>query len=214
MKIGNFRNLVEKKNISTSLLTLIMLLAMASIANNNQITTTIIHPVSAQNATVPTSAAMSETFSAHGTLGSLIIPASLAASNITSAISGMQGSVIGGNWILDVSGGTLKNFNLNIEMVGLNGQLDMMHTISGLKNVAAVTSTPSAFNRIFLSNNSTSFRGDADITTNGKVEWSNVPIVVSLINGKLLNISMDTTKTSGHFTGIPIFGIATSFTKQ
>jgi hypothetical protein len=105
------------------------------------------------------------------------------------------------NWILDVSGGTLKNFNLYIEMVGLNGQLDMMHTISRLKNVAAVTSTYSAF------------RGDADITTNSKIEWSRVPIVVSLINGKLLNISTHTAKTSGHFTGIPIFGIATSFTK-
>jgi hypothetical protein len=125
----------------------------------------------------------------------------------------MQGSVIGGNWILDVSGGTLKNFNLYIEMVGLNGQLDMMHTISRLKNVAAVTSTYSAFNRMFLGNKSTSFRGDADITTNSKIEWSRVPIVVSLINGKLLNISTHTAKTSGHFTGIPIFGIATSFTK-
>jgi hypothetical protein len=92
---------------------------MTSIANNNQIIT-IIHPVSAQNATGPTSAAMSETFSAHWTLGSLIVPASLAASNITSARCAMQGSVIGGNWILDVSGGTLKNFNLYIEMVGLN----------------------------------------------------------------------------------------------
>jgi hypothetical protein len=106
---------------------------------------------------------MSETFSAHWTLGSLIVPASLAASNITSARCAMQGSVIGGNWILDASGDTLKNFNLCIEMVGLDGQLDMMHTISRLKNVAAVTSTYSAFNRIFLGNNSTSFRCDADI---------------------------------------------------
>jgi hypothetical protein len=212
------RHLGDKKTknntIARSLLGLAILASMLLIANNNQIQSSIVHPALAQNATVPTSAALSETFSAHGTLGSLIIPVSVASSNITSAIRGMQGSVIGGNWILDVSGGTLRNFNVNIEMLGLDGKLDMMHSITGLKNVAAVTTTPSAFNRIFLNNNNTSFKGDADITTNGKVEWSNVPVVVSLINGKLMNLSIDITKTSGHFTGIPILGIATSFTKQ
>jgi hypothetical protein len=98
-------------------------------------------------------------------------------------------------------------------MLGLDGKVEMTHTISELKNPTSAVTTPSGFNRIFLNNNNTSFRGIADITSDGKVMWSNVPVFVSLIKGKLMNLSIDPTRTNNHFTGIPIFGIVTSVTK-
>jgi plastocyanin len=161
---------------------------------------TVIHP-----------SAMS--FHARGTIGGFIIPTS-ATTNFTSAIHGAEGSVTAGNWSFDVIGGSLQNFKVNIQMLGLDGKTEMTHTISGLKNPTSVMYTyPSGFSKIFLNNNSTSFQGAADITWNGRVIWSDVPVFVSLINGKLLNLSIDSTKTNDHFTGIPIFGIVTSLTK-
>ena len=80
----------------------------------------------------------------------------------------------------------------------------------GEKNAtSAITSlTPSITNKIYLnSNNNTSFHGFADVTMNGKPMWSNVPVFVALVNGKLLNMSFDSIKTADHFTGIPMFGI-------
>ncbi|MBV9178185.1 MAG: hypothetical protein JO297_14235 [Nitrososphaeraceae archaeon] len=201
---------VTSKNIITSVLGLLLFTATLSIANNHN----IIQHAAAQpiTRTIPSGAAMSGTFSAHGSLGGFIMPAS-AATNITSAIRGHEGSIIGGNWSFDVSGGNLQNFKININMLGLDGKVEMAHTINGLKNPTSVITTPSASNRIFLINDNTSFKGTADITANGKPNWTDVPVVVSLINGKLLNVSINQEKTNNHFTGIPIFGIVNSLTK-
>lgn len=196
------------KNITASMLGLIFFVVALSVLNNYQ-------HIMAQNATISNSPALSETFRAHGTLGSIIMPTSLSTLNITSAISGHEGSIIGGNWSFDVSHGSLQNFKVNIEMLRLDGKEDMTHSISGLKNVTTAVTylSPSTSNKIVLNNNNTALRGFADITKNGKAMWNNIPIFVSIKNGKLMSMSIDSSKTNNHFTGIPIFGIVTSLTK-
>jgi hypothetical protein len=57
--------------------------------------------------------------------------------------------------------------------------------------------------------NGTIFKANADINFNDKTAFNDVPIVLSLLNGKLINLSIDPTKTEGLFT-TPLFGIVTS----
>ena len=61
-------------------------------------------------------------------------------------------------------------------------------------------------------NNSTMFKANAEINFNGKTVFKDVPMVLSLLNGKLINLSIDPVKTEGLFT-VPLFGIITSLTQ-
>jgi hypothetical protein len=60
----------------------------------------------------------------------------------------------------------------------------------------------------------TAIKGIADINTDGKLKWKDVPVIVYLINGNVLNMQIDTTKTNDHFQGLPVFGTVTSLTDQ
>jgi len=53
-----------------------------------------------------------------------------------------------------------------------------------------------------------------DITTNGKIKWKNVPIVVHLLNGNVVNINIEPTSTDDHFKGLPVFGTVESIIDQ
>lgn len=65
-----------------------------------------------------------------------------------------------------------------------------------------------------IESNHTDFKGIADITTNGKVKWEGVPIVVHLLNGNVVNFNIEATKTDDHFKGLPVFGTVESIIDQ
>jgi ABC-type uncharacterized transport system substrate-binding protein len=85
------------------------------------------------------------------------------------------------------------------------------HTIESLRNAASASTTP----LIVLNNsNSTDIKGIADITTNGKIKWKDVPIVIHVLNGNTINFNIEPTKTEDHFKGLPVFGTVESIVDQ
>jgi uncharacterized protein (DUF779 family) len=54
----------------------------------------------------------------------------------------------------------------------------------------------------------------ADISVNGTVQWKDVSIIVDVINGRLLNVSIDNARTGNQFLSVPLFGIVASLTPK
>jgi hypothetical protein len=83
-----------------------------------------------------------------------------------------------------------------------------------LRNVTGAV-LPGRSPQIALVNgNSTDFKGIADITTNGKVKWKDVPMVIHMLDGNVINFNIDPTKTDDHFKGLPVFGTVQSIIDQ
>jgi hypothetical protein len=169
------------------------------------------HLASAQLATTP-GATTAGSFSAKGYMGILAL-----SPNTMQAIGGgrpdIAGSVLGGNWSFEVAGGTLKDFKIDLNRLSLGGQTTGTITISGTSNATGAI-TPSPTNAILLRGNSTVFQGTANISVNGTQKWQDVPIIANLINGKLLNVSIDNASTGNQFLGVPLFGIVTTLTPK
>jgi hypothetical protein len=124
----------------------------------------------------------------------------------------LQGSIIGGNWSFHVAKANLEDFKIDLNRVSLAGRNTGTITINGLTNATGAI-TPSPTNAILLRGNSTTFQGTSNISVNGTVQWKNVPTIVDLINGKLLNVSVDNAKTGNQFLNTPLFGLTTSLTR-
>jgi hypothetical protein len=60
------------------------------------------------------------------------------------------------------------------------------------------------------SNNSSGFRCNVDIYTNGVLEWKDVPITVSLVKEKVILMEIDDKKSLEHFLKNPIYGLINS----
>jgi hypothetical protein len=134
--------------------------------------------------------------------------------------------VLGGDWEFNVADGNLTNFVVDIVMTQVDGTAAHTHTIEKLTNATGMpmgsqqpeqlelmTGEPGS--KIALVNgNATMFRGNADLTTNENVEWTNVPVHVTLFNGNVINISIDPSKTEDHFKGLPVFGTVLSIVDE
>jgi hypothetical protein len=152
------------------------------------------------------------TFSAKGYMGNLVLPPEAMQSLNASQDTNLN-FVIGGDWSFDVSNGQLQDFKVELNRHSLLGHEVETHVVDGLTDVTPVTNTTGS-DEIVLVGNNTQFKGHADIKTveTGKV-WEDVPIVAYLINGHILNISIDAAKTEGHFLNLPLMGVVTSLTE-
>jgi hypothetical protein len=92
----------------------------------------------------------------------------------------------------------------------LGGKVVGTLSIDKLTNVNGQI-TPHTGTGIVLQGNNTGFGGNADININGKPTFKDVPVVVYLLNGKLVNFTISANKTNGLFP-FPLFGIVTSLT--
>jgi hypothetical protein len=152
------------------------------------------------------------TFSAEGNMGTIALsPEALQSLNASQDTN--LNFVLGGNWNFDVSNGQLQDFKVELNRHTLGGHEAETHVINGLDNATAITNT-TGNNQITLIGNNTQFQGLANIETveTGKV-WEDVPVLVYLINGHILNISFDVAKTEGHFLNLPLIGVVTSLTE-
>ncbi|WP_458747015.1 hypothetical protein [Candidatus Nitrosocosmicus sp. T] len=152
------------------------------------------------------------TFSAEGNIGTLALsPESLQSLNASQDTN--LNFVLGGDWSFDVSNGQLQDFKVELNRHSLGGHEAETHVIDGLDNATAVTNT-TGNDQITLTGNNTQFQGLANIETveTGKV-WEDVPVLAYLINGHILNLSFDVSKTDGHFLNLPLIGVVTSLTE-
>lgn len=212
------------------------MLSILSLALALSITLGSVHltqPIIAQNATTtnPTSSANStnatvaiDNFRAQGQISSLASDTLAGRTDNSSSENVMW--VLGGDWELNVADGNLTNFNVDINMAQIDGTAAHKHTIEKVNNTTGMsmlivnplkldlmTSQPGE-KILLVRDNSTMFRGTADLTTNGNVQWSSVPIHVTLLNGNILNLAIDPTKTDDHFYGLPVFGTVQSIVDE
>jgi hypothetical protein len=126
--------------------------------------------------------------------------------------------VLGGKWRLDVANETVTYFKSNITMITTEGQQQHFHLIvykpqkpSPLGISLLTSNTDKGGNFYFNSENNTlSFLGSADVTTNSGLEWRGIPITVSMYGNNVLKIYLDKIATQNHFFGKPIYGIVDS----
>jgi hypothetical protein len=196
----------KNKLISTTIAATLILSIMIISSNFN-----VYQIVAAQNA----DATSFKTFSAGGYTGQTFVLPSGVSFTPPSSISQFNllppaGSIIAGNWSFAVNGGKLQDFQWDVQHLTLNGKVNGTFSITGVSNSTGEVPPLSATKDIQLSkSNSTIFKANADINFNDKTAFNDVPIVLSLLNGKLINLSIDPTKTEGLFT-TPLFGIVTS----
>jgi hypothetical protein len=200
----------KQKAICSTTITVMLLLSIISISSNfNYSQSAAAQNVSANNV---------GTFSASGYTGqSFILPQSITQTPPPASISQFNllppaGSIITGNWSFAVNGGKLQDFKWNVESLMLNGKVNGTASIAVSSNATGVVGS-STNNAILLSeSNGTAFKANADININDRTAFYDVPIVMYLLNGKLINLSVDTVRTGGLFS-TPLFGIATSLTR-
>jgi hypothetical protein len=97
---------------------------------------------------------------------------------------------------------TANSFNAKFEMVMLNGSAKHEHSIYGFKQTSSSSD----------GGESAKINGTATITMkDGPV--ADVPVGISIMQGKAVSISPDSTKTMNHFGDSPIFGIVSDSSK-
>ena len=94
----------------------------------------------------------------------------------------------------------------------LNGKINGTFSVDGMTNASSFNiEQPSTSGPIKLVGNSTVFKGNVNINTNGKQVRTDIPSIVRLSNGKLIAFQISDEATKGAFT-IPLFGVVTSLT--
>ncbi len=153
-------------------------------------------------------------FNAEGTINTLITPSPSEKRNSTlDHIATMDSEyVLGGKWRLDVINNNVTYFKSNFSMVGINGDEPHFHLIiykPRTKEISMIFSNASNKTGYLIHglNKTVSFPGNFDIITNGVLEWRDVPMSISVINDKVIKISVDEQRTNNHFLKSPIFGL-------
>src|ERR671921_1032980 len=133
--------------------------------------------------------------------------------------------LLDGRWRLDVSGGNVTYFKSNITMITITGMEIHDHLIvfkpytsemglvtNNTLSAHTITITTAANNNSISqnANNSIIFSGAADITSNGVMQWRDVPISVSILNDRVIRIVLDSNRIDNHFFGSPIYGLVGS----
>jgi hypothetical protein len=126
-------------------------------------------------------------------------------------LSPPAGSIISGNWSFAVNSGKLQDFKWNVEFITLNGKVNGTSSITGISNSTGIVGSLTNNNIQLSASNGTAFKANADININDRTSFYDVPIVLYLLNGKLVNLSIDSIRTGGLFT-TPLFGIVTTLT--
>jgi hypothetical protein len=211
MNIRNLQNFRIRKNAAAITVVFAVLfvatsLSVVSTTNNN-------HTIQSARAQGSNATTTHDTFHAKGVIDSMA--SDVLAGKPVSPLNQSAMWILGGNWNYDVNKGNLQDFKVNITMVMLDGKGFHTHSIDKLSNVSGITmpsSTPTP--TISLTGNNTAFKGIADINTNGKLKWKDVPVIVHIINGNVLNLTVDDKKTEDHFKGLPVFGTVTSLADE
>jgi hypothetical protein len=122
--------------------------------------------------------------------------------------------LLGGKWRIDVLKDNLTYFKSNFTMIEVDGRGIHFHTIvyKPVSNESDDHNPQDRLGTLYLnkSNNSSGFKCNVDIYTNGVLEWKDVPITVSLVNEKVLVMDINDKKSLEHFLKNPIYGLINS----
>ena len=141
------------------------------------------------------------TFSAIGTISSLVITVPEDEFNITNAFN----VILTGDWILNVHNGTITNFEANFLASPMDGSMGHIHQITNFsekEDDRDVIILPTSDN-----NNSLSINGTADIKINGITIWNNAKVSITISQGNTITIDPDDKDTENHFGNQQVYGI-------
>jgi len=145
----------------------------------------------------------STTFSAIGTISSLVITVPEDKFNITNAFK----VILTGDWILNVHNGTVTNFEANFLASPMDGSMGHIHQITNFsanEDDGGVIILSTSDNN---SNNSLSINGTTDIKINGITIWNDAGISITISKGNTITIDPDDKDTENHFGNQQVYGI-------
>ena len=143
------------------------------------------------------------TFSAIGTISSLVITVPEDEFNITNAFN----VILTGDWILNVHNGTVTNFEANFLASPMDGSMGHIHQITNFsekEDDRDVIILPTADNN---SSNSLSINGTADIKINGITIWNDAKVSITISQGNTITIDPNDKDTENHFGNQQVYGI-------
>jgi hypothetical protein len=141
------------------------------------------------------------TFSAIGTISSLVITVPEDEFNLTNAFN----VILTGDWILNVHNGTITNFEANFLASPMDGSIGHIHQITNFSE-----KEDDRDDRILSTsdnNNSLSIDGTADIKINGITIWNNAKVSITISKGNTITIDPDDKDTENHFGNQQVYGI-------
>ncbi len=130
--------------------------------------------------------------------------------------------VLVGNWSMGVVNGEVNYLQVDFIMALENGTQMQVYSIENLENIVIPSTQQNTVlipdqelsnnNNLVLSstnNYSLSLFGYVDVSTDGTVEWQNVPVSIDIFNGNTISILLYPSETDNRFKGQPIYGVVT-----
>ena len=141
-----------------------------------------------------------DTFSAIGTINSLVITIPESGFNITDAFK----VILSGEWNLSVHKGNVTNLGVNFLASPMDGTKPHIHQITNFKidNIGGKKQLVQ-----LTSDNSLSLNGTADVKINGVTMWNNAHLSILISKGNTMTLSLNDKDTGHHFGKQPIYGI-------
>jgi hypothetical protein len=145
------------------------------------------------------SPAIRDSFSAIGTISSLVITVSESEFNITNAFK----VILTGEWNLSVRNGTITNFEVDFLASPMDGRTPHIHQITNFRpydNEDPIRLTEDKSVRV---------DGISDVKINGMVVWEDAKISISISKGNIFSSDPDDVDTENHFGDQSVYGIVT-----
>ncbi|HET7643928.1 MAG TPA: hypothetical protein VFK40_10505 [Nitrososphaeraceae archaeon] len=163
-----------------------MLMHSQSMANSNN------SSINSNNSTT--------TFSAIGTISSLVITVPENEFNITNAFK----VILTGDWNLNVHNGTVTNFEASFLASPMDGSRGHIHQITNFS-----ANENDKMNQLISSENSNNLtiNGTADIKINGRTIWSHAELSITISNNSTITIDPNDKQTDNHFGDQQVYGI-------
>ena len=145
------------------------------------------------------SPAIRDSFSAIGTISSLVITVSESEFNITNAFK----VILTGEWNLSVRNGTMTNFEVDFLASPMDGRTPHIHQITNFRPYDSEDPIR------LTEDKSVRVDGISDVKINGMVVWEDAKISISISKGNIFSLDPDDVDTENHFGDQSVYGIVT-----
>jgi hypothetical protein len=124
--------------------------------------------------------------------------------------------LLSGDWILtsnsnDNSSNNSTTFDVEFIKVSTNGTMLHTHRITNFVPLTNASDIAAAFNS---NTNATTIIGKADVYFNDELAWSQADTTLSIMNGTVLMIDIDSEDIDDHFHDQPIYGTVNMLSKD
>jgi hypothetical protein len=145
------------------------------------------------------SPAIRNSFSAIGTISSLVITVSESEFNITNAFK----VILTGEWNLSVRNGTMTNFEVDFLASPMDGRTPHIHQITNFRPYDSEDPIR------LTEDKSVRVDGISDVKINGMVVWEDAKISISISKGNIFSLDPDDVDTENHFGDQSVYGVVT-----